>query len=188
MELGYELREDQMKGPMWGQKAPSHSTGFVARGQPASAKPKQVVEPTTPGPSRLLLTYFQCRKPGHRAAECGETSQKRAVGTPNVWQGTARKSTKTTPEQLRGTNQVAPMTPSEVMATPAKAYTPSSKEEVELDPMVRTPIKPFVIPVVVEAGRRRNCMALVDTGCTRCLMSLGVATSLGWGLGGCPVR
>lgn len=41
------------------------------------------------------------------------------------------------------------------------------------------PIKPFVILIVVEAQRWRNCTALVDTGCTHCLISAGVSKSLG---------
>lgn len=60
---------------------------------------------------------------------------------------------------------------------------PESREsEGDVDPMVCMPIKPFVIQVVVEVQRCRKCTALIDSGCTRCLMSEAVATSLGVGL------
>lgn len=41
----------------------------------------------------------------------------------------------------------------------------SSEEEGEMDPMMSMPVRPFVIPIVVEGMRHRNCTALVDTGC-----------------------
>lgn len=60
--------------------------------------------------------------------------------------------------------------------------TSRSDDDGETDPMVCKPIKPFVISAVVEAREHRECTALIDSGCTRSLMSAAVATSLGVGL------
>lgn len=86
-----------------------------------------------------------------------EAGQKKAAGTPSVQQGMARKSIKTVPEKLRGAQQAVPMTPGNVMLSPTEGPNSSSSEgEAEVDPMVSMPIKPFVIPIVLEAQRRRN--------------------------------
>lgn len=48
--------------------------------------------------------------------------------------------------------------------------------------MVRMPIKSFVVQVILEASRRQKCNTLIDSGCTRCLMSAVVTFDLGLGL------
>lgn len=50
------------------------------------------------------------------------------------------------------------------------------------DPMVSGPIHPFIIPVTVmgpQSGRDREYGALINTRCTRCLISRVVAVDLG---------
>lgn len=75
------------------------------------------------------------------------------------------------------------MTPGGEVAGPSEGLnTSESEDDGESDLMVCMPIKPFVIPVVVEAHRHQKCTALIDSGCTRCLMSTAVTTSLGVGL------
>lgn len=50
------------------------------------------------------------------------------------------------------------------------------------DPMVSEPIHPFIIPVTItgpQSGRPGEYGALIDSGCTRCLISQVVAAELG---------
>lgn len=57
--------------------------------------------------------------------------------------------------------------------------TGGSDDDGENDPMVCMAIQPFLVSVVLMARRRQECKALIDSGCTRCLMSTAVADSLG---------
>lgn len=57
-----------------------------------------------------------------------------------------------------------------------------SNEEDTIDPMVSAPIRPFVIQITLQnphttIGVRQG--ALIDSGCTRCLMCKSVAVELG---------
>lgn len=54
------------------------------------------------------------------------------------------------------------------------------EDDEEDDPMVSKPVKPFVISVAIRmTAKRCECKALVDSGCTRCLMSAAMANKLG---------
>lgn len=54
--------------------------------------------------------------------------------------------------------------------------------ETPEDPMVSEPIHPFTVPIVLvtpHSGRRGKYEALLDTGCTQCLISEVVARNAG---------
>lgn len=80
----------------------------------------------------------------------------------------------------------SPTTQEEGVNTPAKARIPlveyDSEDEGPEDPMVSNPIRPFIIPVTLKKpdGDRGGVYgALIDSGCTRCLINHRVVIDLG---------
>lgn len=93
-----------------------------------------------------------------------------------------------TPEQTRIAAQTSLVDTlrTDVGSTPGTARVPemtgnSDEEEDVQDPMVSNPIKPFLIPVALNprTSRKSDQGALIDSGCTRCLLRCSIAEELG---------
>lgn len=94
--------------------------------------------------------------------------------------GSARKTIHTMLEKFCGMRQGVHAQSTPVLSATSPIDTTNTGESGrESDPMVCMPIKPFLIPVMLEAIRRRQCNVLIDSECTCCLMSLQLATDLG---------
>ncbi|KAG8139203.1 hypothetical protein E2320_001976 [Naja naja] len=114
-----------------------------------------VAQPTTAPSSRGQLLCFRCRKPGHHIACCPEACPVTivAVGLQQQLKKTPPKSQ----EKSRTTQEpCSPMLAGEV-ETMVRATgvldTSGSDDEGGLDPMVSTPIQPFIIPVTLTSGK-----------------------------------
>lgn len=144
---------------------------------PASAPPGGLPRPT--------FCCFRCNLPGHRAAECPEPLPKGRVEM-------GEKSTpKRIPERSRAAKQhiESPMSRGERSNTgegtsagrpPLIIYDEDVKTSE--DPMVSEPIHPFILPITITStysGHRRQYNALLDTGCTRCLISEHIVRQTG---------
>ncbi|KAK9397281.1 hypothetical protein NXF25_020642 [Crotalus adamanteus] len=134
---------------------------------------------TLPGTVRSRPTFrcFRCNWPGHRAAECGipkPTGTPTAIGTPGI-------TPKTPAEKSRVAYQLEQ---SQVQQKPDEAspiLQEYEEEEPVEDPMVSEPIVPFTIPITLTSpvtGESMPLSALLDTGCTRCLISKGVVQQM----------
>lgn len=55
-----------------------------------------------------------------------------------------------------------------------------SDDDGENNPMVSMAVRPFWLPVVLTAWRCWSCDTLIDSDCTRCLMSLATTAGLGF--------
>ncbi|KAK9412177.1 hypothetical protein NXF25_003352 [Crotalus adamanteus] len=134
---------------------------------------------TVPGTvcPRSVFRCFRCNRPGHRAAECGipeSTGTPTAIGRPGA-----------TPKKMAEKSRVAYQLGQAPIQQPPDDASPVLQEYEEEgpveDPMVSEPIVPFTIPVTLTSPVTSESMpfqALLDTGCTRCLISKGVVQQM----------
>ncbi|KAK9408175.1 hypothetical protein NXF25_006949 [Crotalus adamanteus] len=132
--------------------------------------------PSTVRP-RPIFRCFRCNRPGHRAAECGipePTGTPTAIGKPG-------STPKRTVEKSRVAYQLG-QTPIQQPPDDASPVLQEHEEEGSVeDPMVSEPIVPFTIPITLTSpvtGESKPFQALLDTGCTRCLISKGVVQQM----------
>ncbi|KAK9395784.1 RTL1: Retrotransposon-like 1 [Crotalus adamanteus] len=155
---------------------------------------------------RAVFRCFRCNRPGHRVAKCPVPAIPSIPTATRKPGATPRK----TMERSRATRQAGggPSQQSSGEQTPAlEEYKDGDRAE---DPMVSEPIAPFAIPITLTSplmGRSSEYHALIDTGCTRCLISREVVQTVGirvtrlaspirfeqvdeslWGGGSCHVR
>lgn len=152
-----------MPSPIW-------TTGLLPWG------PLPSTMATLPGPGKppSVRPLITC------AADCSDNATKGSSSLSSTKKGTAWKSIKDRPEKSWGESQASTPTTefSSIVDTPDAS---GSDEEGDSDPMVCRPVKPFVILVVVEASKQWNCTALIDSGCSRCLIN---GTIDGWDIVG----
>ncbi|KAK9395445.1 retrotransposon-derived protein PEG10 [Crotalus adamanteus] len=139
-------------------------------------------------PARLSFECFRCGQGGHRAATCpvpyprlqskpGPAMQKKpAQRLPR------EKSNRLTQEPVA---QVTPHTQENAKTpggpAPALPFF-DSNDEGENDPMVSQQILPFSLPaklVIPTSGAQIDLNVLIDSGCTRCIISLAFAMKMG---------
>ncbi|XP_039191766.1 UDP-GlcNAc:betaGal beta-1,3-N-acetylglucosaminyltransferase-like protein 1 isoform X1 [Crotalus tigris] len=168
MELDIGLREhtsgrENRLPPRRGQDPP---TGRMVQATPEATRPK------------TTFRCFRCNRPGHRAAECGLPA---ILGTP-----TAIGKPGSTPQKTTEKSRVAHQTGQTPIQPASGDHSPMLQEYEEDGPvedsMVSEPIVPFTIPVTLTSpntGEARSFQALLDTGCTRCLINRGVAQQMG---------
>ncbi|XP_039215403.1 uncharacterized protein LOC120315311 [Crotalus tigris] len=137
-------------------------------------------------PGEAVFRCFRCNQPGHRAADCPAPSPRKAVTVSKVtpMKNTAEGSRAATQQPTPAARRGSPATP-EAMAVARDQMEggEDSPDDGSTDPMVSEPIRPFVLPIVLTSpatGVRRACQALIDTGCTRCLISRKVAVESGF--------
>ncbi|KAK9406808.1 hypothetical protein NXF25_005582 [Crotalus adamanteus] len=129
--------------------------------------------PSSNARPKPVFRCFRCNRPGHRAAECTfpeSTNIPTGVGRPGT---TPKKMT----EKSRVAHQVGQTAPGDISPT-LEEYEEEGPVE---DPMVSDPIVPFTIPITLTSPVTRESgsfQALLDTGCTRCLISKEVVRQM----------
>ncbi|ETE60848.1 Retrotransposon-like protein 1, partial [Ophiophagus hannah] len=169
-----------------------------ARGEPTPAGPKgqPACLPTTPSKqqaSRSPMLCFQCKKPGHRAADCPAATTVATADLSAARPG--KRLPNKPPEQVWSTLQLRTSSPvaesGTVKLDPATDLnTSEGEDEGEAGSMVGMAVQPFWIPVQVTTRNSYDCKALVDTSCICCFMSLDTATRIGVNTHrlSCPMR
>lgn len=111
-------------------------------------------------------------------AECPAPNPQPKAGSPRV--SVVKRTPLKTPEKAREVNQTVGATAPHVAAegTPAEGKYQmgpyNSNDDGEGDPMVNAPVPPFLIPVTITApqlDQEGRYKALIDSGCTWCLIS-----------------
>ncbi|KAK9400665.1 hypothetical protein NXF25_011379 [Crotalus adamanteus] len=134
----------------------------------------------TPDATRSKTTFrcFRCNRPGHRAAECGLPA---VLGTP-----TAIGKPGSTPQKMMEKSRIAHQAGQTPIQPASDDHSPMLQKYEDDDPiedsMVSEPIAPFTIPVTLTSpitGEARSFQALLDTGCTRCLINREVVQQMG---------
>ncbi|XP_039213407.1 uncharacterized protein LOC120314410 [Crotalus tigris] len=147
-------------------------------GQRPPTSPARYPGPAGP-PSGTVFRCFRCNQLGHQAAECPAPTP-RVSGTPRAPAQTPQKGPDAT---KAAAHPKTPSTPLDTMVT--AQYRPVDEESDDDpidDPMVSEPIAPFILPIVLtspHSGEQWECKALIDTGCTRCLISRELALEHG---------
>ncbi|KAK9395807.1 RTL1: Retrotransposon-like 1 [Crotalus adamanteus] len=139
--------------------------------------------PTSAPPSKVTFRCFRCNRPGHRVAECPVP----AVQSTPVTQGRPGPTPKKTPDHSRVVCRVEGGTPQRPSSEVTPAVPDDPLEEYDNmdpdeDPMVSQPISPFAIPISLTSpttGQTGEYQALIDSGCTQCLVSKGVVKKVG---------
>ncbi|KAK9401814.1 hypothetical protein NXF25_010170 [Crotalus adamanteus] len=133
-----------------------------------------------------VFRCFRCNQPGHRAANCPAPSPRKTatVSKATPMKKTAESSRAATQQPTPAARRGSPATPEPMaVARYQMEDDEDSPEDGSTDPMVSEPIRPFVLPIVLTSpvtGVQRACQALIDTGCTRCLISRKVAVESGF--------
>ncbi|XP_060542340.1 uncharacterized protein LOC132710346 isoform X1 [Pantherophis guttatus] len=137
---------------------------------------------------RPIFHCYRCNQVGHRVADCPmppprPQSQKQTAGAP--MRGCSRQPTERT-QALQGPKVTVNTQTRDINPTSAVERFPvvsgDSDDEEPEDTMVSDPVYPFVIPVVLRNPRCPTGLqygALIDTGCTRCLIRKAVVDALG---------
>lgn len=143
-----------------------------------------------PGPSgpppRPMFRCFQCSQPGHQAAECPVPVPWSSPSAP----GKSGSMPKRTTEWSQAVQQPEDDNPRRSLlmggeGTSTTSYQPAeydSADDFAEDPMVSQPVCPFAIPSTLtspQTGHRGEYKALIDSGCTRCLISKDVVANVG---------
>lgn len=139
---------------------------------------------------RGVFCCFRCNQPGHRALDC-PFPPAQSVGL--------RMTMPMQPSRGRGRgvldhSRLAVQTPDgDTYLSTQESRGPVEKEDVPPtpqgvedqppdDPMVNAPVHPFVIPVQlrnIHTSATLQRQALIDSGCTRCLMARTIVDQLG---------
>ncbi|KAK9395616.1 RTL1: Retrotransposon-like 1 [Crotalus adamanteus] len=143
-------------------------------------RPKEASRQTpmsSPRP-RAVFQCFRCNQPGHRVAECPVPAIPNiptATGKPGA---TPRKTMERSRAACQAGGGPSQQSPGEQTPT-LEEYEDGDPAE---DPMVSEPIAPFAIPITLTSpltGRSSEYHALIDTGCTCCLISRDVVQTVG---------
>ncbi|KAK9391826.1 hypothetical protein NXF25_017413 [Crotalus adamanteus] len=181
-------------GPAAAVPHPAPSRQFANRptqvglpAQPVPAQPGISAQPMPPGAPRGTFRCFRCNKPGHRVAQC-PISPGRGTTPGQSTLGARRQDI--TPvrgkEQLRALQDESSTpfkaTPVVTVTSPEVVTEKYDQEDPEQDPMVSSPVVPFTIPICLTNCNSKHhitCQALIDSGCTRCLINRRVVDALG---------
>ncbi|KAK9401689.1 hypothetical protein NXF25_010045 [Crotalus adamanteus] len=168
LEFGLRDRPDVRADRPPARRAPDRSGEGSTQAVPGTTRPKPV------------FRCFRCNRPGHRAAECGITDLTELTGTPTAI-GRPGVTPKRTAEKSRVASQTAQTSFQQLPGDTTPVLHEYEEEGQVEDPMVSEPIVPFNIPVTLTSpvtGEAKSFQALVDTGCTRCLISKEVASQM----------
>ncbi|XP_039178262.1 uncharacterized protein LOC120298525 [Crotalus tigris] len=176
-----------------GLKAVYRGIGDAPRPRRTGERPRkgsQDQQGTTPKPLGASggggFRCFRCDQPGHRAADCPAPSPRKAatVGRATPMKKATEKSRAVIQPPAPGAKTGSPaMVESTAMARYQTGDEEDGSDDRVGDPMVSDPISPFVLPIILTSpvtGAKKACQALIDTGCTRCLMSRKVAVDSGF--------
>ncbi|KAK9400308.1 hypothetical protein NXF25_013327 [Crotalus adamanteus] len=167
MELDVGLRD--LSGTREERPQPRRS-----QDQPKDSTNQMPISNVRPKP---VFRCFRCNRPGHRTAECTfpeSIKTPTAVGRPG---GTPKKMT----ENSRAAHQLGQLSGQQAPGDAPPALEEYEEEGPVEDPMVSYPIVPFTIPITLTSpvtGESGSFQALIDTGCTRCLISREVARQM----------
>lgn len=153
---------------------------------------KGIEQPRPPGPvpgpsarmPRPAFRCFRCNQLGHHTVECPNPAPKGKSESP------AKVTLRKTPEKSRAVQQAEgsmlwgerPKTEDATSMIGPQLIVYDEDTGNPEDPMVSEPIHPFTIPIVLvspHSGCRGEYDALIDTGCTQCLISEVVVKKVG---------
>lgn len=164
----------------------------VDRIPPKRETPSAVPKPRGEDSARRLgFRCFRCDQEGHRVADCPLPPPRLPGLQPSVTGDTARVQNRPTSERTRLARQTTPVKnkklgkdvggSSEEGVGQFPLVAEESDEEAANDLMVSRPVRPFVIPVMIQnTCTAMGCEqgALIDSGCTRCLIRRYVVEGL----------
>lgn len=142
---------------------------------------------------QIVFRCFRCNQVGHRAAECPLPPPKMpGPQTPIVGEkpqergrlGLALECIRLAAHIISGKGTTSGKdggNPGEAGEDRLPEEHGGSDEDDPNDSMVSDPVRPFIIPVVIRnthMGEGSNQGALIDSGCTRCLIQRSVVTAL----------
>lgn len=141
-------------------------------------------------PVQRPFCYYRCDQEGHRALDCPVPPLREPPAQTPRSSGRTRGWGQGIPEQSRIATQSSG---SEYGVRDESDYYPgmacrpeesgsAEEEAAQQDPMVGAPISPFVIQVTLcnpRTGQIGHQGALLDTGCTQCLLRKALAVEMG---------